>query len=62
MFKTKTTKTMIYQVNLASTQQKLLEDNKNKTELINIMNDYLTKEATRTATTDRLDTLRAKFA
>jgi|Laugresbdmm110dd_1035094.scaffolds.fasta_scaffold484391_1 hypothetical protein len=62
MFKTKTTKTMIYQVNLASTQQKLLEVNKNKTELINIMNDYLTKEATRTATTDRLDTLRAKFA
>ncbi len=53
---------MIYQVNLASTQQKLLEVNKNKTELINIMNDYLTKEATRTATTDRLDTLRAKFA
>jgi hypothetical protein len=66
MFRVKTTKTAIQQstnqVNLATTQQNFLEINKSKTELIKIMNDYLTKEATRIATTDRLDTLRAKFA
>ena len=39
-----------------------LEINDKKSELILIMNDYLTKKSTRVTTTDRLDTLRAKIA
>jgi len=39
-----------------------LEINDKKSELILIMNDYLTKKSTRVTTTDRLDTLRSKIA
>jgi hypothetical protein len=40
----------------------LLELNEKKTELITIMNDYLTKKTTRIETTNKLDVLNAKLA
>jgi len=66
MFRARTTRPFINkpisQLNLVTVEQNFLEINNNKTELIKIMKDYLTKETTRVTTTDRLDTLRAKFA
>ena len=40
----------------------LLELNEKKTELITIMNDYLTKNTPRIETTNKLDVLNAKLA
>ena len=53
---------MVPKQDINQIKSNFLEINDKKSELILIMNDYLTKKSTRVTTTDRLDTLRSKIA
>jgi len=55
-------KRLEYLITIESSSKCLLELNKKKTELVTIMNDYLTKKITRVETTKKLDVLNAKLA
>ena len=62
------TKTLISQSQIQAQIQSILETkaisniNSQKTELIQIMNDYLTQKITRIQTTNKLDILNSKIA
>ena len=62
------TKTLISQTQIQAQIQSILETkaisniNSQKTELIKIMNDYLTQKITRIQTTNKLDILNSKIA
>jgi hypothetical protein len=55
-------KRLEYLISIELSSKCLLELNEKKTELIKIMNDYLTKKTTRVETTSKLDVLNAKLA